>query len=58
MNQNILLLRCKQLGFSIDELDYFTVGRIWDLYIEKHNDEQKWPVKGDGSMLRQMFMGK
>ena len=52
------MLRCKQLGFNIDELDFFTVGRIWDMYIEKHNDEQKWPIKGDGSMLRQMFLGK
>lgn len=52
------MLRCKQLGFSIDELDYFTVGRIMDFYIEAHNDKQQWPVKGDGAMLRNMFMGR
>lgn len=40
----------------MDELDYFTVGRIFDLLIEQHNDRENWPIIGDGAMLRQNFM--
>ena len=40
----------------MEELDFVTVGRVLDLCIEQHNDHEKWPVKGDGAMLRQMFM--
>ena len=54
--QHLFFLRCKQLGFSMEELDFVTVGRVLDLCIEQHNDHEKWPVKGDGAMLRQMFM--
>lgn len=54
----VFLLRCKQLGFSTEELDYYTVGQILDLLIEQHNDGEKWPIKGDGAMLRGMFMGQ
>ena len=50
------MLRCKQLGLTMEELDYFTVGRIFDLLIEQHNDRENWPIKGNGAMMRQNFM--
>lgn len=50
-------MRCKQLGFTLEELDFFTVGRVIDLLIEQHNDGQQWPIMGNGAMLRQHFMG-
>lgn len=37
------LLRCKQLGLSIDELDYLSCGMVWDLLTEQSNDECDYP---------------
>lgn len=35
----LLLLRCKELGLSIAELDEITEGMVLDLLTEKSNDE-------------------
>lgn len=35
----LLLLRCKELGLSIDELEQITEGMVLDLLTEKSNDE-------------------
>lgn len=37
------LLRCKQIGLSIAELDMLSMGMINDVFIESANDEYEYP---------------
>lgn len=38
MTTALFLLRCKQLGFSLDELDQLSTGQIFDVFTESGND--------------------
>ena len=38
MTTGLFLLRCSQLGLSMADLDLLTVGMIYDLFIERGND--------------------
>ena len=39
MSTPLFLLRCKQLGLSLSELDLLTIGIINDMFTERENDE-------------------
>lgn len=39
------MLRCKELGLSIDELENIDFGLVADMLTEKGNDEYKYPLK-------------
>lgn len=39
MTTPLFLLRCKQLGLSMTELDMLTIGIINDMFNERENDE-------------------
>ena len=39
MTTPLFLLRCKQLGLSMTELDLLTIGLINDMFTERENDE-------------------
>ena len=39
MTTPLFLLRCKQLGLSMIELDLLTIGLINDMFTERENDE-------------------
>lgn len=39
MTTPLFLLRCKQLGLTLTELDLLTIGIINDMFMEKENDE-------------------
>ncbi len=39
MTTPLFLLRCKQLGLSMAELDLLTIGVISDMFTERENDE-------------------
>ena len=39
------MLRCKELGLSVLELEEIDFGQVQDMLIEKLNDEYKWPYK-------------
>ena len=39
MTTPLFLLRCKQLGLTLTELDMLTIGIINDMFTEKENDE-------------------
>ena len=39
------MLRCKELGLSVDELDNIEFGLVVDMLTEKGNDEYKYPYK-------------
>lgn len=42
MTTALFFLRCKQLGFTIDELDTLSVGQILDVFTESGNDNYKY----------------
>ena len=39
MTTPLFLLRCKQLGLSMTELDMLTIGLINDMFTERENDD-------------------
>ena len=39
MTTPLFLLRCVQLGISIQDLDLLTIGMVNDMYAESSNDE-------------------
>lgn len=45
MTTPLFLLRCKQLGLSMTELDMLTIGLINDMFTERENDEYSYPYR-------------
>ena len=41
----LFMLRCKELGLSIDELEMVDFGLVADMLTEKGNDEYSYPYK-------------
>ena len=39
MTTPLFLLRCKQLGLTLTELDLLTIGLINDMFTERENDD-------------------
>lgn len=39
MTTPLFLLRCLQIGLSLDELDLLTIGMVTEIFIESNNDE-------------------
>ena len=44
MNTALFLLRCVELGISIQDLDYMTLGMVLDMFTEKGNDDYDYPI--------------
>ena len=42
MTTPLFLLRCKQLGLSMTELNMLTIGLINDMFTERENDDCEW----------------
>lgn len=42
MTTALFLLRCTELGLSMADLDYLSVGMVNDMFIEKSNDSYDW----------------
>lgn len=51
----MFVLRMKQLGFTLEELDTFTVGELVDVLIERGNDDATYEQKGTTETLDAMF---
>lgn len=45
MTTPLFLLRCKQLGLSMTELDLLTIGLINDMFTERENDVAEYDYK-------------
>ena len=45
MTTPLFLLRCKQLGLSMTELDLLTIGLINDMFTEREQDGMRLPDK-------------
>lgn len=44
MTTALFLLRCKEIGLSLSELDDLTAGVIFDMFSEKTNDSCEWAI--------------
>jgi hypothetical protein len=57
MNTAVYMLRCKQLGLSMDELDILSCGMVWDMLTEKSNDSYDYPLKAGQKEYHAFLMG-
>lgn len=39
------MLRCLQVGLSLDDLDKIDIGLVNDMFIEMANDHEEWDYK-------------
>ena len=39
------MLRCVELGLSMEILDVITMGDVYDMMVEKGNDQEEYPYK-------------
>ena len=46
MTSALIVLRAKQVGFSLEEIDSLTWGQVMDVIVESANDNYKYPKKG------------
>lgn len=53
----VYILRCKQLGFSFDDLLCLSEGAMMDIIIESNNDGEKYAEKGTKASFEAMFGG-
>ena len=51
MTTPLFLLRCKQLGLSLSELDLLTIGIINDMFTEQENDDADYSYQANQSDL-------
>ena len=56
MTVGLYMLRCKELGFSINELDQVERGDIFDMLAEKANDMEEYPYKATQADFDNAFM--
>lgn len=42
MTTALFLLRCKQVGFTLDEIDKLSAGMIFDVFTESGNDGEDY----------------
>ena len=45
MTTALFLLRCLQVGLSLDDLDKIDIGLVNDMFVERANDHAKWEYK-------------
>ena len=47
MTTPLFLLRCVQLGLSMGDLDFLTIGLVNDMFTERESDECHYDVLAD-----------
>ena len=55
MTSALVLLRAKQVGFTLDEIDSLTWGQLMDVIVESANDNYKYPVKGTSEDYKKLM---
>lgn len=45
MTTALFLLRCLQVGLSLDDLDNLDIGLVSDMFVEMSNDHETWDKK-------------
>ena len=56
MTSALLVLRAKQVGFTLDEIDSLTWGQVMDVIIESDNDSYKYPVQGTAEDYKKLMV--
>lgn len=51
------MLRCAELGLSLNDLDDMTVGMVYDMMTEKANDREEYAVVAEPGSMRAFFGG-
>lgn len=51
------MLRCKQLGLTMDELDQMSTGMVWDILTEAANDAYDYPLKAGQEQFHEFLTG-
>lgn len=54
----LYLLRCKQAGFTLEELGILEEGEVVGAIVESANDHEKYNERGTKSSFVAMFGGK
>ena len=49
------MLRCAELALSDEALDNMTMGMVFDMLVEKANDEYKYPYKATEEDIKSFF---
>jgi hypothetical protein len=49
------MLRCAELGLSDTALSQMTMGMVYDMLIEKGNDNEKYPIRATQDDIRRFF---
>lgn len=55
MTGAIFMLRCAEMGLSDDDLKGMTIGMVLDMYTEKANDMEDYPIKGTSQDYARFF---
>lgn len=53
----LFMLRCAELGLSDDALQQMSIGMVYDMLIEKSNDQEDYPIKATQEDI-EAFFGK
>jgi hypothetical protein len=51
------MLRCTELGLTCNDLEGMTMGMVFDMLIERANDQEKYPFRGQPGTLKSFFAG-
>lgn len=52
------MLRCAELNLSIEDLDDMTIGMVYDMMMEKSNDQIKYDKKAPAGSMAAFFRGE
>ncbi len=52
------MLRCAELGLSSEDLDEMTMGMVYDMIVEKGNDQEKYDMKAPAGSMAAFFRGE
>ena len=55
MTSALLILRAKQVGFTLDEVDSLTWGQLMDVIAESSNDSYKYPKMGTSEDYKKLM---
>jgi len=47
MTTPLFILRCLEVGLSMEDLDLLTIGMVLEIWIEKGNDSEKYAYVAD-----------
>ena len=45
MSTALYLLRCVEMGLSMQDLELLEIGMVWDMATESANDDYEWAYK-------------